>query len=58
MVNDNDVFSEHWMKRFQDVVNQDQGLSWIGKFMDLHFVWKIGELQYLITVENGKIQSI
>lgn len=52
------VFSEQWVKRFRNVVNEDQELSWIGKFMDLRFMWQIGELQYLISVEKGKIQSI
>lgn len=55
---DLELFSSEWMKRFQEVVNNDQELSWIAKFMTCDFLWKIDKESHLIKVLEGKIQSI
>jgi hypothetical protein len=52
------LFSPEWMTRFREVINNDQELSWIAKFMTCNFVWQIGTKSYLFRVQNGKIQSI
>lgn len=52
------IFTEGWMTRFQAEANGDPEFSWVGRFMNLSFVWRIGELPHLITVKNGRVESI
>lgn len=55
---DPSLFSPEWMARFQKVINKDQELSWIAKFMTCDFIWQIGERSYLFHIVDGKVRSI
>jgi hypothetical protein len=53
-----ETFSLDWMERFKMVINTDPELSWVGRFMNLRFIWRIEEVQYLFVVKNGKVESV
>ena len=51
-------FSLEWMDRYREVVNADGPFRNVGKFCDVRFLLGIGESEYLVVVERGRLVSI
>ena len=51
-------FDLEWIERWARIVNEDRILPVIGRFFTNRFVLGVDDTEYLIVVQNGKIQRI
>jgi hypothetical protein len=51
-------FSPEWMDRYRGIVNADGPFRNVGKFCDARFLLGIGDKDYLVVVEKGRLVSI
>lgn len=46
------------MNGFQAAVNQDHSLRRSGRWVSLEFLWGIGETDYLISLDEGRVTGV
>ena len=52
------MFDTSWMKRWQDAVNKNGPMNWIGKHFTADLLLGFGDSRYLVSFRNGKITDI
>ncbi|MDF1733038.1 MAG: hypothetical protein P1U49_16165 [Minwuia sp.] len=50
--------ASHAIEHLADVVNADQPLVHRGRFIDLQWLWQIGEVPYFISIQRGMILEL
>jgi hypothetical protein len=51
-------FSLEWMERYRQTVNSDGPFRNIGKHFDTRFLLGIGDVEYLMVLEHGRLIAI
>jgi hypothetical protein len=51
-------FDSQWMNAWQDTVNQDPTMKIIGRYFTTTFLLGFGEKQYLVLMDQGRIERI
>lgn len=51
------MFDMSWMKRWQDAVNANGPMSWIGKHLDADLLLGFGDKEFVVSFRNGKVAS-
>jgi hypothetical protein len=51
-------FAQDWMERYRAVVNSDGPFKNVGKHCNVRFLLGIGERDYLVVVERGRVVAI
>ena len=51
------MFDNAWMKRWQDAVNNNGPMSWIGKHFTADMLLGFGDKQFVVNFVKGKIAS-
>ena len=51
-------FSKEWIGEWKKKVNEDKVLEVIGRYFTADFLIEIGDVGYVISVRNGKIEEL
>ena len=52
------AFESQWMNAWQDTVNQDLTIMFIGRYFTTNFLLGFGEKEYLVSMHQGNIERI
>ncbi len=52
------MFDMSWMKKWQDAVNNNGPMKWLGKHLSADFLLGFGENNFVVSFNNGKITDI
>jgi hypothetical protein len=52
------TFDSTWVKTWQDKVNQDPTMKYVGQYMTTDFLLGFGDDEYLVSVRDGKMERV
>ncbi|MEX2481495.1 MAG: hypothetical protein WD928_11605 [Gammaproteobacteria bacterium] len=52
------MFDMSWMKQWQDAVNKNGPMQWIGKHFTADLLFGFGDKQYVVNFDKGKLAAI
>ena len=52
------MFDSSWMRKWQDAVNRNGPMSWIGKHFTANLLFGFGEDQYVVCFNNGQLTEV
>ncbi len=52
------MFDMSWMKKWQDAVNNNGPMSWIGKHFTANLLFGFGDHQYVVSFDQGKLAEV
>ena len=52
------MFDMSWMKKWQDAVNKNGPMSWIGKHFTADLLFGFGDKQYVVSFNKGKLAEV
>jgi hypothetical protein len=52
------MFDMSWMKRWQDAVNANGPMNWIGKHLTADFLLGFGDKSFVVSFNKGKLVNV
>ncbi len=52
------MFDTAWVKKWQDAVNKNGPMSWIGKHFTADLLFGFGDKEYVVSFQKGKLAEL
>ena len=52
------MFDTAWVKKWQDAVNRNRPMSWIGKHFTANLLFGFGAKEYVVCFQQGKLAEV
>lgn len=52
------MFETAWVKKWQDAVNKNGPMSWIGKHFTADLLFGFGDKEYVVSFQQGKLSQV
>ncbi len=52
------MFETAWVKKWQDAVNKNGPMSWIGKHFTADLLFGFGDKEYVVSFQQGKLTQV
>ena len=51
------MFDTSWMKKWQDAVNKDKPMKWIGKHFTTNMLLGFGDKHFIVSFVEGQLEN-